>query len=617
MSAKKKQQNKSTNQAATVTAAAAVKPNLYSSKEIKSTMIHRCFVFIFVAVVFCYLVTRCSVQYMTPQSTALLMAGLWVFLGFYLASCLDAQRWHVVLAASSGVLAYFVFEIVADMAMERGESLGMYGEEGNLIRVVFWGGVAMLLFVLFALLIVKRLTYRDGVLLIMMLSFWTRLTIVLYTPVTHMFQHDMAFFDDTFYGTHDTYILYIYNNWRLLDADVRGLAQFYHPPLHYFLAAVVLKVNSWIFPAQADNFECIKLIPLFCTTGTTLIVYKIIRYFKISGTGVFMAMLSCLFLPEFLFLGASVNNDALCVFFAFLSLYLALLWYRKPKLSGILPIAVTIGCSMMSKLSGGFIAIPIALLFLVRFVKSFKKDGPSVPNLIGQFAMFAVVVFPLGLWYPIRNHIKWGVPFTYINQFKVSVVQDISMYSVFERIFAIPEGLSTAVPFVLFNADAKDYNTTLALLKTALFDERMFQQNQIFLAMGSLMLILFGILAFCSVVAICVFTVVDWRRGTYRWESLALTVLFVTQIVMYNIFCIKYPLVCTMNFRYVMPVAIPCFYAMARGIGALGRRRKKSLLAGLAFYGVCAVIVCFSVLSLLFYGNWWAYYVHTGASLYD
>ncbi|MBP5654559.1 MAG: glycosyltransferase family 39 protein [Clostridiales bacterium] len=605
---------------------------IISSREIKSTMIHRSFIFIAAACVFFWLVTRCSIHYMTAQTTGVLMAGLWIFLGFYVASCVNAAKWQVATAAGSGVISFFLFEIIADRLLEAGPVQGMYGVPGNLFWVIFIGGVAMILSVLITLIVLRKITSRDVVLLIMILSFWTRLTVVLYTPITHMYQHDMAFFDDTFYGTHDTYILYTLKHWNLIDKDVRELAQFYQPPLHYFLSAFAIKINSWIFPSQADNYEVIKMIPLFCSTASGLLIYKIIRYFKISGPGVIFTMCLTMFLPEFLILSASVNNDSVSVFFAFLAFWFALLWYREPKMRYILFTAAAIGLSMMGKLSGGLIAVPVAFIFLAKLLyqlnpkarsmeEGYGRENIKVPYLIGQFAAFAAVVFPLGLWFPLRNLIRYGVPIGYVNEFNISAVQDVSGYSAVQRIFLPAEGLSAQVPFVLFNEQDKDYQMFLALLKTSLFDEKMFQQNGFFMTCGSLMLTLFTIIAVASVACLAVFTVVDIRRGTYRYEACAMAVLFVAEISSYVSFCLKYKAVCSQNMRYVVPIVIPLAYTLARGISALNRRRQKDGLAGLlikmSLYGICALVAVFSLLCLIFYGSYWMYFVQTGAGIYD
>ena len=161
----------------------------------------------------------------------------------------------------------------------------------------------------------------------------------------------------------------------------------------------------------------------------------------------------------------------------------------------------------------------------------------------------------------------------------------------------------------------------LALCKSALFDEKMFQQSQFFMTTGSLMLLLFEILAVISIICLFVFLIVDLRRGTYRYEACAMMALFITEIASFISFCLNYKAVCSQNMRYVVPIVIPLAYMLSRGISALNRRRNNEGLSGLlvkiSLYGVCTLVALFSLLSLIFYGSYWLYFVQTGAGVYD
>ena len=196
---------------------------------------------------------------------------------------------------------------------------------------------------------------------------------------------------------------------------------------------------------------------------------------------------------------------------------------------------------------------------------------------------------------------------------------DVSSYSVLERVLLPAKGLSAEVPFVLFNDNDKEHQIFLALFKTALFDEKMFQQDSFFMTAGSIMLLLFELIAVISVICLFVFLIVDIRRGTYRYEAAAMMVLFLTEMVSYVSFCLKYKAVSSMNMRYVVPVVIPLAYMLARLISALNRRRKeegiKGILVKTALYGISALVVLFSILTLLFYGSYWLYFVKTGAAV--
>lgn len=577
------------------------------------------------ATVFVWLVTGCSVRSMSAVSAGLLAGCLGAVIGFYLAFVLKASLKVKILSAASGLVPGAVFGLIASSLTDKGEPLGMFGPNAHFLNLLLIGGLLITAAALGSLMFLKKAGESEAVFLIFVLAFWLRIIYVLYMPVTHAYQHDMGFFDDEFYKTHDTYIIYFLNNWKLIDQDIRDLGQFYHPPLHYFLAALTVKINSLIFPSQSPNYDVIKALTLFCSSASNIVLIRIFKYFKLKGPGLVMAAVLSLFLPEFIILSASVNNDSVSVFFAFLAVLATLQWYRTAGLKHIILTAVSIGLSMMSKLSGGMIAVPIAFIFLVKLIENARSGSSrkviSLPRLFGQFGLFAAVVFPLGLWFPVRNLIKWGVPINYVNYFEVSEVQDLSAYSAAERILLPAKGLSADVPFLLFNKDDKDYQIWQALLKTTLFDEKMFQKDTGLMLTGSVMLLLLEVLAVIGAAGLILFAFKAVKSGSFRFEALFMLVLTVAEMVSYALFCLKYQAICTMNIRYVVPLIIPFVLGAGYAVSALYDRRKeagtKGLLAKISFYTVCSAVVLFALLTTVFYGSYWSYYVATGAGLLD
>ena len=130
------------------------------------------------------------------------------------------------------------------------------------------------------------------------------------------------------------------------------------------------------------------------------------------------AMAVVAFHPSFIILAGSVNNDMLSVLFSLLSVLAAVRWYREPTLPRILCVALAVGLGMMTKLSVAMVAPAIAVLFAVKFFQSraFKR-------LIGQFAAFAAVCCPLGLWWGVRNLIRTDTPLTYVPDIGKSNIQ--------------------------------------------------------------------------------------------------------------------------------------------------------------------------------------------------
>ena len=66
------------------------------------------------------------------------------------------------------------------------------------------------------------------------------------------------------------------------------------------------------------------------------------------------------------------------------------------------------------------VAIPVAAVFLVVLARQLRQRNWRI---LGQLGGFAVICFPLGLWYPVRNLVRFGVPLTYVQEMPENSVQ--------------------------------------------------------------------------------------------------------------------------------------------------------------------------------------------------
>jgi hypothetical protein len=405
-------------------------------------------------------------------------------------------------------------------------------------------------------------------------------------------------------GFHDTYILYIYNNMALPSGDVRDLGQFYHPPLHYLLSALFLKIHNVLPTRFAGNINGLKFLPMLWTSYFILFAKKTLEWFKIEGKALALSLALIVFCPQMIFLAIQVNNDALALMLFAASVFLALKWYSKPELATILFLAIAIGCAMMTKLSMGFVALPVAWLFLAKLVKTVKEPVESkaqkaahkgrIKDLIKQFSVFAVTVFPLGLWFPLKNLITYGTPITYVFEIDSSAGQDVWMYSVWQRLFA-PSKELLSTPFLQEGGALNDFNIPLAIVKTGLFDERRFTDPYLVFVAKALVVLAFVLVL---VVAVCAI------YGAYKRikesgkspENIALWVLAAALILPEILFCFKHPVVCTQSFRYIVPVLIPAAFWCGSIVKTEGGAAKAMSKV------ITAVTVLFVIAVIMFYG---------------
>lgn len=403
----------------------------------------------------------------------------------------------------------------------------------------------------------KTLSENDYIFFIFAFGMILRLSYTLATDY-NIRQHDVA----GTYG-HIGYILRLYEGKGLPD-EMRW--QYYQPPAWHIIAALWLKIQTVLGVTLENAVENLQQLTLFFSGAIMLLTQKLLKMFKISGTPLIVALAIIAFHPTFIILSGSINNDLLSIAFALLSAIIALKWYRKPNIVTIILLAFTIGISMMAKLSGGFIAFAIALLFVIRL---FDKKIKNKVGLIAQFSVFGVIVFPLALWYQVRNKILFDRPITYVPRMAKTHIQYVGDHNVFERTFSPSSIFESIFDFGVYPSRAEtyldyekfDYNIPITALKTSVFGE--FYIGQDVPLLNLLAKILFfsaSLLAIISVVA-TIYIIYDAFKNNKndsseidknRLSELIYPALIgATLLISYIKFSFDYAFFCSMNFRYI------------------------------------------------------------------
>ena len=151
------------------------------------------------------------------------------------------------------------------------------------------------------------------------------------------------------------------------------------------------------------------------------------------------------------------------------------------------------------------------------------------------------------------------------------------------------------VALTMYGAPYNDFNPTLGLFKTALFDEGVNGvRASVFPAITVTGPILFWTGTALGLLCFGAFVFVMARRdaGLDGVRRAFFTVFALTQLLSYYLFCFSYPYTCTMNIRYCAAL-IPIF---AMGMGLLLRRfaggRLRLFCVGLtALFAVMSCVV--------------------------
>ena len=544
------------------------------------------------AVLILYLITGMHAVNMREAHLSALMAILTAACAFYVASAFIGTNKRF-LSLISAIPAFAVYMLVFKL------SFGAVGRKTLpcieiMESVLFWAGTGTVVVSALILAFGRKFTSKDLITAVLAAGFILRSVMVLFTPL-NFWQHDVSSFSPDQAGFHDTYILYIYNNFTIPDVDVRNYGQFYHPPLHYLVSALFFRLQNVLPVKFASNINGLKMLPMLWTSYLVLFSKKILEQLKIQGKALAFSLMLIVFCPQMIFLAIQVNNDALALMLFVSSIFLAFKWYNKPGLTTVLLLAVSIGCAMMTKLSMGFVAFPVAWIFIARLIKNGKKKAGE---LIKQFAAFALVVFPLGMWFPLRNLICYNVPLTYVYEIDSSANMDVWMYSPVQRLF-VPSKEILSTPYIRQGVEHNDFNIFLGLIKSGLFDNRAFENSY-------LTGIAFAMVAVSAVLIIAILAVAlagaagrfkrSGKKVLDNTEGISLWILTAVLIISETVFCFKHPVVCTEAFRYIAPVLVPAAFAG----GSIMQEDGKKAKAASCCLKVLTVI--FVLLVILFYG---------------
>jgi len=446
----------------------------------------------------------------------------------------------------------------------------------------------------------KENRQKLGSVLIIGCGLWLKLCYVLCTNI-NMRQHDEGWFscnEDA--PGHLGYISYLFTNHKLYQDDYRSMLQYCHPPLHHLVCAVWLQIMENIFHVRHEAaLESMQLLTLFYSVSIIISAYLIFRHFGLNGNALYIPLIIISFHPCFTYLSALINNDALAWAFTMGAFLCSLRWYNDPSMKNILNIALCLGLGMMSKLSAALIAMPIAQLFLIVFLRKFKT---SCKKLLGQFIAFGSICVPLGMWFPLRGLIRWGIPLTYVQALPLDMDQGISDIPFLERItdLSLSQVSNVFENWTYRNefdelAGVNEHNPLIAILKNSIFGEfingsyfnsNMLNVCKVFFWTSTAI----ALVAFVSMIIIFI-----KDRSSDKVLKLFIGTFYV--ILMANLYSMSYdyPLVCTMNFRYIMPTAV----IGALFIGIMMKNKSKSQRP----YSIAMTVAapCFAIMTAMIY----------------
>lgn len=447
----------------------------------------------------------------------------------------------------------------------------------------------------------KKLTDEALITLIFTLGFVMRLGYVLYTGL-YVRQCDLGDFADTNHNFwHSGYILYVRDHLSVPNVDIRKMGEFYHPPFHYFVSAIFLKLTGLFLPKGTEHYEVLQALSMLWTQWALIMAYKVIKECGAKKESLPSAAFIISAFPAFTLMSASINNDILSILLYFTGFYSGLRWFKEGGWKNIIFSALAIGFGMMTKLSVGMIAFPVGFLFIVKLIKDFKAKNKEGGKSFLQLVVFGIVCAPLGLWYQVRNYTKFGVPLTYVLRAD-NPYQDLTKYTPVQRIFSF-YGFPIEDFFMNLGSDGEqDYNIFTAQVKTALFGGENCRDDLLMSMSGYVLLLVFLALIAISVIGF-IYAIITIKKRKSLWEELAMAVLAISQTVSVISFSLNYPHICSQDFRYSTPFILCGTVFLLRA----GDIKIPGLRDGVAQKLIKVLSGAFLVLAILFYTILWTY----------
>lgn len=471
---------------------------------------------------------------------------------------------HALILAWVVIFSYMtcrIFNLAAGSGWKIKGIMGMFLIGGILYVICLWE--------------TQKLTTEKLVFFIMYAGFVMRIGYMFYTGCT-VRSHDMYDLDVNSYG-HAAYLLEIIQNGRLPQDN---LIQKYQQPFFYITGTICSKIINGILGAKNvyAQVDAAKTVSCIASCYSLVIAKDIFKTCGLKEKGLVHAMVLAAFLPAFYLAGGRVAPDMLACMFILLAFLYTLRWMNNPTWEYTIKLALIYGCAMMTKISCAVMACVTAVVFMQRLYLAWKEK--CMGEYWKKYIVFAGVSLPLGLWFGIRNLVRFGQPLTYVLKLPKNSSIYTGDHSIMQRLFGIQINNLFKSPY----ANAwKDYNYPVYAVKSALFGEFSYEAGKWIPSV---------LLSFAVFLAVaCMTAILRNRKQLFSGETGIM--LFGTTIWMYLnslLFYIKYPFGCSMDYRYMLAFTIPV--AAIFGSYKWKKWEKSIDLLCVGFAGMSCVMYC-------------------------
>ncbi|MFR0801820.1 MAG: hypothetical protein ACLSHX_12765 [Suilimivivens sp.] len=354
--------------------------------------------------------------------------------------------------------------------------------------------------------------------------------------------HDVWYYDDYTQNSKASYLMWLIEREKLPDTYE---GQLYHQPFSYLFTAGVCKILQLM--TYDRNIYFIgsiggKLGSCMASCMTLLFSLKLCEELKMKAENKILAMWFVAFLPGMYLAAGRIGEDAFSCLFAVMEIYTALKWYHNSNIRNTIYTAIAFGFGLQTNLS---CILPMGLLVIL-VLEKMVGDHDAVKKYIGQTAIFAGIAAPLGMWFYVRNAIRFGIPFTYINEQEVGNILWTGEHSLWERFAPINWRNLISSPYA--NA-YEDYNLSTYFLKSEIFGEFSFEMGKVI----PYTLLIINLLMTIFLIAFMFRLIIKREKEHDEWALMGMFAFYLL-FICYSYY--KEPFGCSMDARYFLIVPI-------------------------------------------------------------
>ena len=439
------------------------------------------------------------------------------------------------------------------------------------------GFVSLLLFVVSLTILLlnkkKKISNKQAIFyFIISIGFIIRYYYVVKT--SYLAGHDIGGLDG-----HANYIKILFETGKL---PVTNEWQYYHPPLWHFICAVVMKINDLFGTGLYRSYEGLQYVSLFVSFLVMVVQYKIINKIKINDIAKIMMMVLFVLFPHYIYLAASINNDVLTLLFQTLIIYYLIEWHNNDNYENTILLALVTGLAVMTKLNGAIMAIPIMFVFIKKIIDYIKQDYNKIKPLIIKLLVFGLISLPIGLWYQVRNYTLFEQPLGYVPRPTDRLYIGDKPNS--ERFFTLSAKEFMEVECLPYS----DYNLPIYVVKSSIFGESV--KNPLTNIHLALLIV--------NMVLICLSVYAGIRYIFKRKKDILdyiLIVTWLTSIISFIYFNIKYPYGCTMDFRYILLTLFSSGIIFIKEIDNWGKKIRIPIYLLIVLFGILSFSLMFII----------------------